>query len=70
MSAGSDHIAIGEYESAICEPTGWDHWIDDVERLLGHSADGDHSTDGYSMDSFHEMWRSGLTAAAAAHTAW
>lgn len=70
MSAGTDRVAIGAHESAMCEPSGWDCWIDEVERPLGHGADGAHATDGYSMDSFYEMWKLGLTAASAAHTAW
>lgn len=69
MSAGSDHMAIGAYESAMCEPTAWERWIDDVESLLGHSADGDEVTDGYSLDGFYEMWKHGLQPAAAAATA-
>lgn len=70
MSAGSDHMTIGTYESVMCEPTAWEHWIDEVERLLGHSADGDHAEDGYSMDGFYEMYSAGTTPVAAAHTVW
>ena len=61
MTAGSDHADIWAYESAMCAPTAWESWIDEVERLLGHSADGDQAVDGYSMDGFYEMWKAGLT---------
>jgi hypothetical protein len=60
-----DHAAIWAYESAACEPTAWERWINEVESLLGHGADGDQSTDGYSLDGFYEMWERGLTPAAA-----
>ena len=49
-----DHAAIWAHESAACEPTAWERWINEVESLLGHGADGDQSTDGYSLDGFYE----------------
>lgn len=61
-------MTIGAYESAMCEPTAWEHWIGEVETVLGHDADGDQSTDGYSLDAFYEMWKGGLQPAAAAAT--
>jgi hypothetical protein len=61
-----DHAAIWAYESAACEPTAWERWINEVESLLGHGADCDQSTDGYSLDGFYEMWERRLTPAAAA----
>lgn len=66
MSAGSDHIDRWAYESAACEPTEWERWINAVEALLGHSADGDSDTDGYSLDEFHDNWKQGLSPEAAA----
>ncbi len=66
MSAGSDHADRWAYESAACEPTEWDRWIDAVEAILGHSADGDEDTDGYSLDGFYDTYKQGLTPAAAA----
>lgn len=66
MSAGSDHADIWAYESAACEPDEWHRWIDAVEAILGHSADGDEDADGYSMDGFYDNWKQGLTPAAAA----
>ena len=66
MSAGTDHADIWAYESAACEPTAWEGWIGAVERILGHSADGDGDADGYSMDEFYEKWKQGFSPAAAA----
>jgi hypothetical protein len=61
-----DHATIWAYESAACKPTGWERWIDEVESILGHDADGDRSADGYSLDGFYAMWNRGVTAADAA----
>ncbi|MCV7256939.1 hypothetical protein H7J86_32670 [Mycobacterium hackensackense] len=61
-----DHAALWAAESAACEPTAWERWVDELEAHLGHSADGDQNTDGYSMDHFYAQWKSGMTAAAAA----
>lgn len=66
MSAGSDHLDRWAYESAACEPTAWEHWIDAVESILGHSADGDSGADGYSLDEFYDSWKQGLSPAEAA----
>lgn len=57
----SDHLAIWaaeNYESAL--QRAWLTWIDKVEKLLGHTPDGDQTEDGYSLDGFHELWQLGL----------
>lgn len=61
--SGSDHLAGWAAESAACDPGPWEKWIDEVERLLGHSADGDGREDGYSMDNFFKAWEGGQSAA-------
>lgn len=66
MSGGSDHIDRWAYESAACEPTDWERWIDTVESILGHCADGDSAADGYSLDEFYGSWKQGLAPAQAA----
>lgn len=66
MSAGSDHADIWAYESAACAPTDWERWIEAVEAILGHSADGDGAADGYSLDEFYNQWKQGLSPDAAA----
>jgi hypothetical protein len=48
----------------------WERWISDVEDLLGHSAVGDMSRDGHSIDSFQRMWKAGYTAQAAVEAVW
>lgn len=52
-----DHMAIWAAETDTTPDAAWCRWIDEVERLLGTSVDGDLSTDGFSLDSFHDMWR-------------
>lgn len=68
MTTGSDHLDLWAYESAACEPTEWEHWINAVEAILGHSADGDGNTDGYSLDDFYDQWKQGLSPVAATAT--
>ncbi|MFC0313662.1 hypothetical protein ACFQNE_02635 [Gordonia phosphorivorans] len=59
--SGSDHLAGWAAESAACDPTDFDKWIDKVELLLGVSVDGDDETDGFSLDGFNDMWEAGRT---------
>ncbi|WP_328530133.1 hypothetical protein OG984_02825 [Nocardioides sp. NBC_00368] len=63
-----DHLAIHAAEVAALEPTAWEVWIAEVERLLGHDADGDlghwpqrGERTGYSLDTFHDMFAAGLS---------
>jgi len=60
----SDHLATYVTESAALDPTAWEHWINRVEALMGHDADGDITTDG-SIDTFNDMWEAGLAPEAA-----
>ena len=48
-------------EQASITEIQWLHWIDEVEALLGHSADGDESLDGYSLDGAYDAYRAGFT---------
>ena len=51
------HLATWQAETAVpASERAWLAWIGRVEALLGHSADGDQRTDGYSMDGFYELW--------------
>jgi hypothetical protein len=52
----------------VCEPTAWQRRITGVESLVGHSADSDRSTDGYSLDGFYGLSERGATPAAAANS--
>jgi hypothetical protein len=40
----------------------WFRWVKKVEKLLGHSLDGDQEKDGYSLDYAHDAFMDGLTA--------
>ncbi|GAS94914.1 hypothetical protein MMAG44476_21737 [Mycolicibacterium mageritense DSM 44476 = CIP 104973] len=61
MVADDDHAAIWALESAACQASAWERWIDQVEALLGHSPDGDLRADRYSLDSFYAHWKAGVT---------
>lgn len=63
-----DHLAIYAAEGAALLPTAWERWETDLEALLGHSTDGDLAEDGYSLDTFYDMWEAGLAPLDAART--
>ncbi len=68
------HVALGLAESAACEPSKWERWIDRVEALLttagiapAHGcqgnmrADGDGRIDGWSLDQLYDWWETGAS---------
>ena len=59
-----NHLEFAAAESAALEPTDWERWIAQVEKLAGHDLDGDQSTDGYSYDFAYDGWKRGQTAEA------
>lgn len=70
MKQDDDHITIHDAEVAALEPTDWEQWVEQVEAILGYDTDGEFAEDGYSLGSFHRMWKQGWTVqqAAAADT--
>lgn len=49
------------YESGSSrEEARWERWVNEVERLLGHSLDGDQEIDGYSLDGALDLFKSGM----------
>lgn len=48
-------------EEAGLVKTLWEQWAEKVERLLGHSLDGDQKTDGYSIDFAYKEWQAHRT---------
>jgi hypothetical protein len=69
MSSGEDHKVIWEAENMHPQSEKlWLAWIDRVEDLMGHDSDGDQAEDGYSLDWFHDMYKSGMSAEQAAVT--
>ena len=44
----------------------WLNWINAVERMVGHSLDGDGTTDGYSLDQCGDWFDAGWTPERAA----
>lgn len=66
------HLEFAASESAALEPTAWDRWIDEVERLAkGHdigrdepgNIDGDQDGDGFSLDGAFESFEAGKSPA-------
>lgn len=57
----NDHADIYAAEAAALAPTDWEHWIERVETLIGHDADGNIREDGYSLGTFDDMFRAGLS---------
>lgn len=55
------HMAGEAYESPA--EKAWLAWCARVERLLGHSLDGDQARDGYSLDYASDEFSNGLTPA-------
>lgn len=51
--AGESHVSASE--------KAWLRWVKQVERLLGHSLDGDQEVDGYSLDFAHDAFCDGLS---------
>ena len=39
----------------------WLRWVARVERLIGHSLDGDQATDGYCLDYAYDAWADGAS---------
>lgn len=62
----NDHADRYAAETAALVPTAWERWIDRVEELLGHTVDGDVNLDGFSVDTFADMFAAGLSAKVAA----
>jgi hypothetical protein len=69
---GDIHMEIWEAENYQSPAErSWYSWIQTVENLLGHSADGDNSdaakaagtADGYSLDELYDAFLSGKTPA-------
>ena len=65
MSIDHDHFVIFEAETSALSDSIWESWISEVEKLLGQSPDGDQAEDGFSLDAFHELFKSGRTPAQA-----
>lgn len=56
-----DRLTLSYYEGEAVKPTAWEQWISSVEKLLGHSADGDQRVDQYSLDGFYQLYLEGST---------
>ena len=56
-----DHLEFARLESQCLEPTPWEKWINELERLVGHSLDGDQAEDGYSLDRCFDLYHQRFT---------
>lgn len=63
-----NHIEVWELEKrSETIDRKWSCFVDDIERTLGlakGALDGDEAEDGYSLDSAHDAFRAGISAAA------
>lgn len=57
MSSAADlweinpHLALWQSESYVSpSERAWERWVKKVEKLVGHSIDGDQDRDGFSLD--------------------
>lgn len=58
------HLALWRSETYVNQgEKAWEAWVKKVERLLGHSLDGNQKTDGYSLDFAYEAFLEGDTPA-------
>ncbi len=64
----TSHIEFAASESAALEPTECERWLTRVEKLVGHSLDGDQKKDGYSLDNCVDMFKAGKRPLDAFHT--
>lgn len=61
MDIDHDHFATYAAESAGPVDIAWESWIDRVEDLLDRDPNGSLAADGYSIDTFHDMFEAGFT---------
>jgi hypothetical protein len=58
-----NHLQLAASESFVSgTERRWLAWVEKVEGMLGHSLDGDHRKDGYSLDYAHEAFLEGASA--------
>ncbi len=63
---GDDQLDLMVSETTLpYRELAWLNWIEEVEAIIGKSADGDQVEDGYSIDGFYALWERGLTPAMA-----
>ncbi len=56
------HAEIWEQEIFTSESeSNWIGWINEAEKLAGHSLDGDQEEDGYSLDGCYDAFKRGFT---------
>lgn len=63
-----DHLEFAAAESAGLLTSDWERWASKAEGILGHSLDGDHDEDGYSLDEAYDVWQEGESAGAFAYS--
>jgi hypothetical protein len=58
------HLALAQSESYV-SPTerAFMAWVGAVEKIVGHSLDGDEDRDGYSLDGAYAAFEASVTAA-------
>lgn len=59
-----NHLEFAQSESYVSpREREWERWVQRVEKLLGHSLDGNQQRDGYSLDYANDAFEDGLKPA-------
>jgi len=48
-------------ETAQLKTSSWENWLNEAQKLCGHSLDGDMQLDGYSLDDAYEWFKAKFT---------
>lgn len=57
------HFALWAAENYVSpHERRWERWVDKVEKILGHSLDGNQVIDGFSLDFAYDAFGTGITA--------
>lgn len=64
MATQDFHFELGRSEGLAARMNTAERWLSRVERILGHSLDGNQERDGYSFDFALEAYHAGQTAEA------
>jgi hypothetical protein len=64
ISEINPHLGLWQSETYVSpSERAWLAWVAAAEKLIGHSLDGDETTDGYSLDGAYAAFEANLTAA-------
>ena len=57
-----NHLQVYQLETHVSpSEQAWYNWVNQVEAIIGHSLDGNQSTDGYSLDISYDWFKLGIS---------